>query len=237
MKFIRHIISWLFVLTLAAGCASTKVLEQESKFGKEKLPRPDNIYVFPFAATPADIPSWSEAAKMHVQPSKPETPEEIEKGRKLGTLIAKELVAEIQGMGLPAKLGSKETVPQMNDILLMGYFVAIQEGSATERIALGFGEGAAELKTAVEGYQMTKEGLRQLGKGKVQHGGDQKPGMVVPLVVLAATANPIGLVVGGAAKAAGELTDKDTIIGAAKDTAKRIGDHLRVKAREQGWVR
>lgn len=237
MKSIRWIVSCLFVLAVAVGCASIKAIEQESKFGAEKLPRPDRIYVFPFAATPADIPSWSKAAQMHVQPSKPETPEEIEAGRKLGALVAKELVAEIQGMGLPALVGSKETVPRINDILLMGYFVAIEKGSAAERIALGFGTGAAELKTAVEGYQMTKEGLRQLGKGKLQYGGNKKPGMVAPLVVLAATANPIGLVVRGAAKVTGELTDKDTIVGAAKSTAKAIADHLRVKAREQGWVR
>jgi hypothetical protein len=62
------------------------------------------------------------------------------------------------------------------------------------------------------------------------------PGMVVPLAVLAATANPIGLVVGGAAKLYGEGTGSDTIEGAAKRTADEISAQLRTTAEEQGWI-
>ncbi|MDR4493970.1 MAG: DUF4410 domain-containing protein [Nitrospirales bacterium] len=237
MKSLTSIVCYVFVCILVVGCTSTKVTENTSMYGKEKLPKPDRVYVFPFAATPADIPSWSKAAQMHVKTSRPQSPEAIENGRKLGGLIAEELAAQINEMGLAAFVGGKDTVRRLNDIWLMGYFVAIDEGSATKRIALGFGAGAADLKTAVEGYQVTKDGLRQLGEGKVQSGEEETPGVVVPLVVLAATANPIGLVIGGAAKATGEVTDRNTIVGAAKETAKAIADHLRVKMKEQGWSR
>ncbi len=46
--------------------------------------------------------------------------------------------------------------------------------------------------------------------------------MVLPVAVLAVTANPIGLVVGGAVKLTGEATGSDTIEGAAKRTAEEI---------------
>ena len=36
--------------------------------------------------------------------------------------------------------------------------------------------------------------------------------------------------------AAGEVTGRDTIEGTAKRTAKEIGDQLRVKFKEQGWI-
>jgi hypothetical protein len=36
--------------------------------------------------------------------------------------------------------------------------VSVDEGSATQRVLVGFGVGAAELKTAVEAYQMRGQG-------------------------------------------------------------------------------
>jgi Domain of unknown function (DUF4410) len=90
--------------------------------------------------------------------------------------------------------------------VLRGYFVSIDEGSATKRVLIGFGSGAAEIRVAVEGYQMTAQGLRLLGRGEIRSGGGKLPGMALPPAVLAATANPIGLVVGGTAKLYGEGT-------------------------------
>ena len=237
MKLLSYITPCLFALLVAAGCASTKVTKQQSQIGTEKLPRPEHIYVYPFAATPADIPSWSNAAGRYAPPSTPPTEKELEAGRKLGALVAKELVTEIQEMALPALERSNQTAPQVNDILIMGYFQSVEEGKAGRRMVLGFGSGSAELKTAVDGYQMTPQGLRQLGSGELKAGGGKKPGLAAPLVVFAATANPIGLIVGGTAKMAGEVTGKDTIEGAAKRTAKEIAERLEVRFKEQSWIR
>jgi hypothetical protein len=120
--------------------------------------------------------------------------------------------------------------------VLRGYFVSIDEGSAGKRVLVGFGSGEAEMRSAVEGYQMTAQGLRLLGSGEVEAGGSKMPGMAVPLAVLAATANPIGLVVGGGAKLYGEETGSDTIEGAAKRTAEEIAAQLKTAAEEQGWI-
>jgi hypothetical protein len=59
---------------------------------------------------------------------------------------------------------------------------------------------------------------------------------MVPLAVTIATANPIGLIVGGAVKVGGEVTGKNTIKGSAKRTAKKIGDELRTAFEKQGWI-
>jgi hypothetical protein len=74
---------------------------------------------------------------------------------------------------------------------------------------------------------MTDQGPRLLGSGEAQAGGSKGPGRVVPLLVTAATANPIGLVVGGAVKAEGELSGRTTIEGSAKRTAREISEHLK----------
>ena len=84
--------------------------------------------------------------------------------------------------------------------MIAGYFEGVEEGSSVKRLALGFGSGATELTTAVEGYQMTKEGPRLLGTGELQYEGGKTPGIILPLGVLAATGNPIGLVVMGGPK-------------------------------------
>lgn len=118
----------------------------------------------------------------------------------------------------------------------MGYFVSVDQGSAAERVLIGFGSGAADLKTVVEGYLMAAQGLRRLGSGELDSGGGKTPGVAVPLAVAAATANPIGLVVAGAAKVYGEESGKTTIEGAGKRTAEEIAEKLRVAFEEQGWI-
>jgi len=227
----------MLALVMAVGCASTKVTERESKIGTEKLAKPERIYVYPFAATHADIPSWSTAGDRFDKPSKPPTPEELKVGRELGTLVAKELVEKIQEMGLVALEGSPQSLPQPNDIMLTGYFGAIEEGGTAKRLVLGFGSGATELTTNVEGYQMTSSGPRLLGSGKLESGGGKTPGLIVPLAVFAATANPIGLAVMGGVKLQGELSGRTKIEGSAKRTAEAIAEQLEIKFKEQGWIK
>jgi len=237
MKSFTRMALCILALVLVAGCASTKVVGRDSKIGTEKLAKPDRIYVYPFAATSADIPTWSTAADQYAQPSKPPTPEELEVGRKVGALVAKDLVTQIQGMGLTALEGGQHSLPQPNDIMLIGYFGAIEEGSTAKRLSIGFGSGATELTTAVEGYQMTPSGPRLLGSAKLDSAGGKTPGVIVPLAVLAATANPIGLIVMGGAKVAMEVTGKSKIEGAAKRTAEAIGEQLQVRFKELSWIK
>jgi hypothetical protein len=164
------------------------------------------------------------------------TPEQLEFGRKLGAQVARELVMELRGMGLPAVPAAGQPPPRPDDIVLRGYFVSVDEGRVGRRVLVGFGAGAAELNTAVEAYQMTAEGLRPLGRGEIRSEGGELPGLVVPLAVVAATASPIGLIVGGTAKATGEVTGSETIEGATERTADEIAAQLRTAAEEQGWI-
>jgi hypothetical protein len=225
----------LSILVAVAGCSSIRVTDQRAYEG-EKLPRPDRIIVHNFAATPDDLPAWSEAAGRHAEPATPRTAEEVETGRELGIELARELVQKIQEMGLPAVRAPGEAPPREGDIVIVGWFESIDEGSAAKRVALGFGSGAAELTTAVEGYLMTEDGLRKLGSGVAASGAEKTPGVAVPLAVTAATANPIGLVVGGAVKGGEELTGKSTVHGVARRTADTIAEKLREGFQRQGWI-
>jgi Domain of unknown function (DUF4410) len=224
----------LLALVVVAGCASTEVSDRQ-RYEGAPLPRPDRMIIYDFTANPADVPAYSAFAAQMAEAPAP-TPEQAELSRKLGAEVAKELVADLQGMGLPAVSAADQPPPAVDDIVIRGYFVSVDPGSATERVLVGFGEGDAELHAAVEGYQMTAQGLRPLGRGEIRSGGGHMPGMVLPIAVVAATANPIGLIVGGAIKATGEATGSDTIEGAAKRTAATIAEQLHEAAQRQGWT-
>jgi len=236
MKSQSRIVLCLYALVVVAGCASIEVTErQEYKGGK--IPRPGHIWVYDFAATPAEVPAGSALAGQPVEHPTPQTPEQIATGRQVGEQIAVQLVEEIRGMGLPAMRASSGTKPEINDLVIRGYLLSIDEGDATKRVAVGFGSGASHLNVAAEGFQMTAQGLRKLGGGKAVSGGGKTPGGAVGVAALIVTGNPVGLIVGGGAKAYGEYSGSSKIEGRAKETAKLIAEKVKPKFQEQGWIK
>jgi hypothetical protein len=201
-----------------------------------RLPRPERIIVYDFAAAASDLPPGFTAPTEYGQPSAPPTPQQLEAGRQLGAQVAKELVGELRAMGLPAVGAAGQPAARPNDIVLVGYFSSVDKGQMAERMVLGFGAGAADLKTVVEGYRMTPAGLQRLGYGDVNAAGSKAPGAAMPLAVAVASGNPIGLIVSSAAKVEGEVSGRTTIEGSAKRTAKEIGDQLKLAAQRQGWI-
>jgi hypothetical protein len=234
MKFVRQASKLCVSLVLVIGCASTNVTQRDIGV-TESLPRPDQIWVYDFTATPSDVPAES-ALSGQYGAQQTATAAQLAEARTLGAEIARELVADIQGMGLPAMRATSQPALQLNDLVIRGYFVSIDEGSATKRILIGFGSGAAELKTAVEGFQVTERGLRKLGSGTVDSSGGKGPGAAVPAAIAIATANPIGLIVSSAVKVYGEESGSSTIEGRAKGTAAEIAAQIKPRFQQQGWI-
>lgn len=226
----------VLALALATGCATTTVSNRQMAPADLRLARPDRIIVHNFATSADEVPAESGLAGQAEAPSKPLTSEEMAADRELGEAVAKELVSKIKEMGLPAVQALGEPPPRVNDIVIRGAFLSVDEGSAVQRVVIGFGYGAPQLKTYVEGYVMTERGLRRLGSGDVDAGGGKSPGVAIPLVVVIATANPIGLIVGGAVKGAGEITGSSKLEGAGKRTAEEIAKELRPRFEQQGWI-
>jgi hypothetical protein len=229
------IVTCLIGLALTAGCASTKETDQQS-FVSGQIPRPGQVWVYNFAATPADVPPQSALAGQSSQPAAPPTAQQIAEAQKLGSAIATELVQEIVGMGMPGAVASAATRPQLNDLVIEGTLLSVQQGSADERVIVGFGAGGSELKVAVEGFQMTPGGLRKLGSGDLDATGNKTPGSAVGLASLLATHNPAGFIVSTGMKVYGEKSGSDTVQGRAQQIAKQIGDQLKQRFQQQGWI-
>ena len=230
------LVSCLGVMLVTAGCASTKMTGQETLFSGA-LPRPSNILVYNFAATPADLPPGSALAGQPDLDTTPLTAGQIAEGRQLGINMAAELVGQLHGMGMPAQRVWSDQQPQLNDLVIRGCLLSVSEGSTTKRVAIGFGSGASELKVAVEVYQMTGQGLRKLESSDVQGKGGKAPGASLGLAALLVTGNPVGLIVGGGVKAYNEASGNNKVQGRAAQIVKQIGDQLKILFQQQGWIR
>ena len=223
------------VAGILTGCASTKVSDRQ-ELVTGQLPRPAQIWVYDFAATAADLPAESALAGQPGLDTTPQTPAQIAEGQKLGAQIATELVADINQLGMPATVATADTKPQVNDIVIHGYLISVQQGNEAERVAIGFGKGESDLKTAVEGFQMTASGLRKIGSGDLNAGGAKSPGAALGVVGLIATHNPAGLIISGGVHIYGEESGSSKVEGRAKQTAQEIADVLKQRFHEQGWI-
>jgi len=229
------IVPSLIAMVVVTACASSRITSRD-EIVTGKIPRPAHIWVYDFAATADDVPPDSALSGHPDLDTTPQTAEEIAEGKKLGSEIATELVADISTLGMPAEVATVETKPQINDLVIHGYLLTIREGSEAKRIGIGFGSGASELKTAVEGFQMTAEGLRKLGAGGVDAGGSKTPGAALGVATLIATANPAGLIISTGMKVYGEESGSSKVEGRAKQTAQEIADVLKKRFQEQGWI-
>ncbi|SHO53292.1 protein of unknown function [Desulfopila aestuarii DSM 18488] len=225
----------LFVFAILTACASTTVSDRE-QLVTETLPRPTHIWVYDFAASAEDIPAHSVLYNQGLSIPSDQTSEHARTGRQLGREIATELIGKIQDMGLLAEHGGPGTKPQINDIEIRGYLISYSEGSTAERVSIGLGAGSSELKAAVEGFQMTAQGLRKLGSGETQAESGKTPGMAIGLVSMLATHNPAGLIISTGLKVYGEESGRDTVEGRAKQIGKEIAEVLSKRFKQEGWI-
>jgi hypothetical protein len=218
---------------LLNGCATTTVSNNQ-QMTTGTLPRPNMIWVYDFAASPDEVPPNSALAGGAY--AAPETPDQLAAGRALGAQIAGQLVTNIQGMGMPAAIGSPGTRPALNDIVLEGTVLSVQAGNAAERVTIGFAAGQSELKVAVEGFHMTSTGLREIGQGDVNSTSAKTPGMSFGLASSLIMHNPAGILISTGVKAYGEESGNDTVQGRAKQIADKIAVIMKQRFQAQGWL-
>jgi hypothetical protein len=227
MKRSALVLSCVLAAVVASGCATTRVTPDGTAARAGRIAKPGRIIVYPFAATTADLAPDVQGSYVDGATSA----QNARIGRELGIKVADYLVEEINEMKVPAEVGSAATQPRIGDIVIRGHFESIEQGNSARRWVVGFGSGKAELRTVVAAYQMTNYGLKRIGGGTVDTAGGKGPGLVT-----AATANPVGLIVAGAAKVEGEASGRTTIDGAAERTADKIAERIEQRMEDEGWI-
>src|SRR4030066_2341707 len=109
------------------SCAKAAVTARQNYAENEKLPNPDRIIVYDFAATPEEMPADDPFIDLSDKPSRPQTADEVILGRKLGAEIAVELVKKILALGIAPEAPSTGLTPGIGALLFKGVLVARHE--------------------------------------------------------------------------------------------------------------
>ncbi len=226
----------LMGLFFLVGCASSSVEKKLSTAASEDMLKPNRIVIGEFTATPDRIPDRAEIAAYFEDREEAPSAEEIALGQALGDQVAQKLVALLNEMGIPAVREESAGPLALSDAFLEGYFVTIDEGDRLQRMMIGFGVGAAELRTLVEVYQLTDSGLTNLGFAEIEAEGGMLPGMLVPVGAGAATGNLLRSVVVGGAVATVKEIGPETIEAAAERTAEEIAEAIKNAYEKRGWM-
>jgi hypothetical protein len=80
LRNLATIVAGLFLMVVAAGCASTEITSRD-RLVTERLPRPAHIWVYDFAATAADVPAYSALAGQNSEDAASQTAEHMETGQ------------------------------------------------------------------------------------------------------------------------------------------------------------
>ena len=226
-----HAWTCVAALVLLSACASTQVAEPTRTAAAETVARPDRVLVHDFVGTPTDLPPDSRIAQFQGQQA-PQTPQQVELGRKLGRLVADNLVTQLNAAGITAQRADAAGAPRLGDGVIRGVFVTADEGNRTKRVLIGFGAGATNLQTLVEAFVQTDQGLQSLGSTQVAAAGGKLPGVLVP-VGLSATA-----VTAATSGASNVLQERgpESIEGAAQRTAQGIAKVVMDEYRIRGWT-
>lgn len=221
-------------LGVLAGCASSGVKSQTTYKGE--IRKPERVVVYDFSATPQDVPADSALAGLVGQRETPQSEEEIALGRELGARVAEKLVANLNEMGITAVRAASGAAPRLGDGVVKGAFIAVDEGSRAKRMLIGFGAGAAELRTVVEGYQLRESGLQPLGSAEIEAEGGKMPGILAPVGVGAAAGRAAtSAIISGSANVAKEL-GPESIESAAERTADEASQLIGDAYKKRGWL-
>src|SRR5215468_1503503 len=165
----------LVVAAVVGGCAGARVKDVQGDRSLT-LPRPARVVVFDFTTGPADVqvlsvPRQEGERAQYLSQEQPDLLAEA-----VADSLATRLVEDIRALGLPAERVAGAALPEVNDLVIEGDFVHIDEGSRLQRFVIGFGMGATELRTQVRVFQVTAEGWKPVKQFETVATGSSLPG-------------------------------------------------------------
>ena len=221
------------LILFLAGCANT---ETRQPVEDSKLPYPKAIYVYDFAVSPAEVPSGSAAAarlnSATDDPARTDKRDQLE--RQIADLLASQLVAQLQELGLPA-VRWRGTPPLNEDsYTIEGQFLTIGDAGAPDQKIVGLGLGGTELRILAQTYYLDGRRKRLLGEAEVSAASAQAPGLAAALPVAKLSASRAAASVATGVGVVRSVGNK--VKNGAEETAAAIVELLKPSMQEQGWL-
>jgi hypothetical protein len=203
---------------MLGACASAKV--EDASYAKlvSLNPPPSKIWVRAFEL-PED---WMD------------DPDEAETAQSAVKIVSETVIRTLADAGYPAEAtpesaGDASSAPAGGALLVEGEFLEIEEGNAFARVVIGFGAGATEQRSKAE-LTLWRDGRAVPIYGfEVTSKGSKTPGIITPIGL----GSKVGLAVGGAAKAGGEI--RGPVEADAERSGEAIAERLLEVLRTLGW--
>ncbi len=179
---LRHpgLVLGLAALALVAlGCASVNVGEQRVLAPLDELPKPPVLLVYEFAVSADDVVADTFGPQFITGEGKPS--ERLKVARKVQAGFQRAVVNLLRKKGIESRPATRDAFPPLHAILVKGQFLSVSQGDMMGRTVIGFGVGKSQLQVAVQAYQMTPTGPRQLTARESEATGRKTPGLLVPI--------------------------------------------------------
>lgn len=132
------------------SCARTAV-RPETEILNFGLPRPQEIIVYSFAVTEAELTANQGPIKNETSRAS-EGEGEREPGMQAANALAEELVRGLRELGFTVERRPRGTPIESDEVLIDGAFLDVDKGNRLERLVIGFGAGASKVDTEVHVY-------------------------------------------------------------------------------------
>jgi len=200
--------------------------------GAETLPKPDKTLIYNFTVDP-EVVTLDQSVAGRLQRRRlprraadaDSSPEALAK--QVQAAFAKALVNELQKMAMPAETAPESAAISEHTLMIHGEFTTISQGNKTQRMMIGFGRGASDVKAHVTVSLSTDSQPVLLSEFNLTSKSGKKPG--------AAATMGIGSVAVGAA--AGGVGDRKA--GVEADTsrmAKAVAKQIKEEMISQKWI-
>ena len=228
----------LLTITISA-CAGAKVADQTQTAPAATSSKPNQIVIYPFAATAADVTLNQSIVQRAYRNMSGE--DQTASQQKLATDTASKLcmsvAANLTAKGYKAVCLQRGTpVADNNALIVDGEFTDISEGNRLRRLVVGFGAGASTLDSAVHVYQHTDSGSQQLIDFNTHADSGKMPGAVVMGPAGAAAGGSAAAVVGAIAAMGGAKSYTSATDYLADKTATQITDTINQYYAQHGWA-
>ena len=205
------------------------------------MPRPQVVVVQDFAVAPGEVQldpgiSGTIDETLGGNAGAPATGKAREVGRQVAGAMADKLVTEIRDLGLRAERGQGLPPGVSSGFVIGGQFVAIDQGSRTERVAIGLGAGRSDVRVRAQVFEVTLQGRTLADEIEVDAKSGLAPGMAETMGAGALAGHLVAstLVSGGV-----QLADESlgaSVVADSDRAAKGIAKQLAAFFGGQGWL-
>jgi hypothetical protein len=227
-------------LALLAACTSGSSVDE---IAGTRLPPPQLVVVQDFAVAPSEVQldrglsATLDRTLDAAASSPPPMAQELQVGRQAAAALADKLVVEIQDLGFQAQRGGGLPPGVQTGLLVTGQFLAVDQGSRAERVAIGLGAGRSDVRVQAQAFEVTPQGRRLAEEITVDAKSGLTPGMAETMGAGALAGHFLVSTAAGAGVHAVSESVGTSVVADADRAAKGIAKQLARFFAEQGWTR